>query len=124
MASPSEAEALDRPEKKPRRTIVPITFGEIELERTSQLHDDALVMTCQVGGFLVKKVMVDQGCGAEIMYPDLYKGLGLKPANLSEYDTLLVGLDGKVMTSEGQINLSVITEGKEISSWLTPSHPT
>ena len=114
MASPSEAEALDRPEKKPRRTIVPITFGEIELERTSQLHDDALVMTCQVGGFLVKKVMVDQGCGAEIMYPDLYKGLGLKPANLSEYDTLLVGLDGKVMTSEGQINLSVITEGKEV----------
>ena len=114
MASPSEAEALDRPEKKPRRTIVPITFGEIELERTSQLHDDALVMTCQVGGFLVKKVMVDQGCGAEIMYPDLYKRLGLKPANLSEYDTLLVGLDGKVMTSEGQINLSVITEGKEV----------
>lgn len=62
----------------------------------------------------MKKVMVDQGCGAEIMYPDLYKGLGLKPANLSEYDTLLVGLDGKVMTSEGQINLSVITEGKEV----------
>ena len=34
--------------------------------------------------------------------------------SLSEYDTLLVGLDGKVMTSEGQINLSVITEGKEV----------
>ena len=62
----------------------------------------------------MKRVMVDQGCGAEIMYPDLHKGLGLKPANLSKYDTLLVGFDGKVMTSEGQIKLSVITEGKEV----------
>ena len=40
-----------------------------------QSHDDALVITLQIGGYDVKRVMVDQGSVAEIMYPDLYKGL-------------------------------------------------
>ena len=31
-----------------------------------------------VGGYDVRRVMVDQGSAAEIMYPDLIKGLGLK----------------------------------------------
>lgn len=59
-------------------------------------------MTSQIGGFLVKRVMVDQGSGDEIMYPDLYKGLGLKPEDLSMYDTPLVGFDGKIVMPEGQ----------------------
>ena len=42
----------------------------------------------------MKKVLVDQGSGAEIMYPDLYKGLNLKPEDLSKYDFPLVGFDG------------------------------
>lgn len=46
-------------------------------------------------------LMVDQGSGAEIMYPDIYKGLGLKLVDLSKYDTPLVGFDGKVVTPKG-----------------------
>ena len=48
--------------------------------------------------------MIDQGSGVEIMYLDLYKGLGLKLEDLSKYGTLLVGFDGKVVMLEGQIN--------------------
>ena len=61
---------------------------------------------------------MDQGSRAEIMYPDLYKGLGLKLKDLSEYDTLLVGFDGKVVTPEGQIKLLVVTEGKEVEVYF------
>ena len=50
---------------------------------------------------MVKNVMVDQGSGAEIMYPDLYKRLGLKLEDLSKYDTSLVGFGGKVVSPEG-----------------------
>ena len=35
------------------------------------------------------------------MYLDLYKGLRLKPKDLSKYDTPLVGFDGKVVVLEG-----------------------
>ena len=67
-----------------------------------------------IGGFLVKRVMVDQGSGAEIIYLDHYKGLGLKPMDLSEYNTLLVGFAGKVVMPKGQIKLLVVTKGKEV----------
>ena len=50
---------------------------------------------------MVKRVMIDQGSEAEIMYTDLYKGLGLKPKDLSKYDTPLVRFDGKIVVPEG-----------------------
>ena len=45
---------------------------------TIQRYDDALVITLRIGGYNVKRVMVDQGSATEIMYPDLYKGLSLR----------------------------------------------
>ena len=72
------------------------------------------MVTSWIGGFLAKRVIVDQESGAEIMYPDLYKGLGLKPEDLNRYDTPLVGFDGKVVMLEGQIRLMVVTKGKEV----------
>lgn len=113
MASASKMDSGNRPEKKPRRTLVLITFDKVDLEGASQLRDNALVINC-IGGFLVKKVMVDQGSEAEIMYLDLYKRLGLKPEDLSEYDTPLMGFNGKVAMPEGQIKLLVVTEGREM----------
>ena len=44
---------------------------------------------------------MDQGSGAKIMYPDLYKGLKLKPENLVNYDSPLVGFDGKKVILKG-----------------------
>ena len=49
----------------------------------------------------MKRVLVDQGSGAEIMYFDLYRELNLKPKNLTGYDSPLLGFDGKVVFSEG-----------------------
>ena len=50
-------------------------FSDEDKIGTIQPHDDALVITFRIGGYDVKRVMVDQGSVAEIMYPDLYKGL-------------------------------------------------
>ena len=54
----------------------------------------------------MKRVMVDQGSVAEIMYPDLYKGLGLKPENLTTYSSPLVSFEVKMVVPKGQIRLS------------------
>ena len=53
----------------------------------------------------MKRVMVDQGSGVEIMHPDLYRGLNLKPEDLTAYDSPLVSFDGKVVIPNGQIRL-------------------
>ena len=55
----------------------------------------------------MKRVLVDQGSGAKIMYPDLYKGLNLKFEDLIAYDSPLVSFDGKVIIPRGQIRLPV-----------------
>ena len=84
------------------------------MEGTTQLHDDALVVRTIINGFIVKRVLVDQGSRAEVMYPDLFKGLGLKAEDLSRYDTPLVGFDGRMVVPDDQISLPVNTEGKEV----------
>ena len=95
MVSVEDFEGDTRPRKKLRLNRGPIEFGDEDLEETTQLHDDTLVVTARIGSFVVKRVLVDQGSGAEVMYPDLYKQLGLKTENLTKYDTPLVGFDGR-----------------------------
>lgn len=56
--------------------------------------------------------MIDLGSGAEKMYPDLYKGLGLKEEHITKYDTLLTGFDRKMVMLARQIKLLVVIEGK------------
>ena len=78
-----------------------ISFSKKNKVGTVQPHDDALVITLKIGGYDAKRVMVDQGSGIEIMYPDLYKVLNLKLEDLTSYDSPLVGFDGKVVVSMG-----------------------
>ena len=84
---------------------IPLVLGFSDEDKlgTIQPHDDALVVTLRIGGYDVKRVMIDQGSGAEIMYPDLYKGLNLKPENLTAYNSPLVSFEGKMVISKGQI---------------------
>ena len=49
------------------------------------------------------------------MYPNLFRGLGLKKEDLSRYDTSLVGFDGQVVIPQGQISLLMNMEGKEVT---------
>ena len=68
---------------------------------TIQPHDDALVVTLKIGGYVMRRVLVDQGSAVEIMYPDLYKGLNLKPDNLTAYESPLVSFEGKTVIPKG-----------------------
>ena len=49
----------------------------------------------------MKKVLVDQDNGIEIMYHNLYKGLNLRHEDLTAYYSLLVNFDEKVVVSRG-----------------------
>ena len=83
--------------KKLKFTREPITFNDDDLEGTIQSHDDALVVIVRINEFIVKRVLIDQRSGVEVMYLNLFKGLGLKNEDLSKYDTPLVGFDGRMV---------------------------
>ena len=101
----------DDPNSMPKRikTNVPLVLSFLDADKlgTIQPHDDALVVTLRIGGYNVKRVMIDQGSAAEIMYPDLYKGLGLKHEDLVTYSSPLVSFEGKMVVHKGQIRLPV-----------------
>ena len=91
-----------------------MSFSEEEKVGTVQPHDDTLVITLRIGGYDAKRVMVDQGSGIEIMYPDLYNRLGLKLEDLTTYDSPLVSFNEKVVILRGQIRLPVQARSKVV----------
>ena len=60
-----------------------LSFSEEDKIETTQPYDDALLITLRIGYYDVKRVMMDGGSAAEVMYPDLYKGLNLKLEDLT-----------------------------------------
>ena len=103
-------------EPKRARLELPLVIGFSREDKigTIQHHDDALVITFRIGGYDVKRVMVDQGSTAEIMYPDLYKGLSLRVEDLTPYNSPLVSFEGKVIVPKGQIRLPMQTGSETV----------
>ena len=62
----------------------------------------------------MRQVLVDKGSAVEIMYPNLYKGLNLKPENLTAYESPLVSFEGKTVIPKGQIKLPTQTDSKVV----------
>ena len=88
---------------KRAKVEIPLVLGFSDEDKIGaiQPHDDTLVITFRIGGYDVKKVMVDQGSAAEIMYPDLYKGLNLKSEDLTPYSSSLMSFEGKLIIPKG-----------------------
>ena len=109
----------ESPSKKMKFAREPISFDDDDLEGMIQRHDDALVVMAWISGFVLKRVMIDQGSEADVMYSDLFKGLGLRKKDLMRHTSPLVGFDGKVVIPEGQISLLMIMGGKEVAVMFT-----
>nr|XP_023910497.1 uncharacterized protein LOC112022152 [Quercus suber] len=108
MAMGPDSRGRDRKLKKAKVVATPILgFPKEDKEGTFQPHDDGLTVTFRIGGYDVKRVQVDQASGAEIMYPDLYNRLNLKPEDLERYDLPLIGFDGRMVVPRRMIRLPV-----------------
>ena len=105
----SDEESNSMPKRIKTNVPLVLSFSDADKQGTMQPHDDDLVVTLRIGGYDVKRVMVNQGSATEIMYPDLYKGLGLKPEDLMVYSSPLVSFKGKMVVPKGQIRLPVQT---------------
>ena len=109
---PAEESQLG-PKRAKRNSHPVLSFSEEDKVGTTQSHDAALLITLRIEGYDVKRVMVDGGSAVEIMYPDLFKGLKLKPKDLLPYSSPLMSFDGKLVTPKGMIRLPIQT-GPEI----------
>ena len=107
VARPSVEDSNSEPKRAKVSIQQALSFLDEDKVGTIQPYNDALVITLRIEGYDMKKVMVDQDSGAEIMYPALYKGLNLRPEDLTAYNSPLVSFDQKVVIPRGQIRLPV-----------------
>ena len=106
----------DRLEPKRARILIQPTLGFSDEDKagTIQPHDNTLVVTLRIGGYDVRRMLVDQGSSVEIMYSDLYKGLNLKPKDLMAYESPLVSFKGKTVIPKGHIRLPIQTDSEVV----------
>jgi hypothetical protein len=71
-------------------------------------HNDPLVVMLRIGNFDVRRVLIDQGSFAEVMYHDLYKKLGLGEADLTSFASPVFGFSGESIIPKGKTTLSVL----------------
>ena len=113
IAKPHIEDSIPESKRGRMEVRLVLSFSDKDKIGTYQPHNDTLVVTLRIEGYDVRRVLVDQGSGTEIMYPGLYKGLKLKPEDLANYDSLLVEFDGKTVLPKGQIRLP-IQAGSEV----------
>ena len=106
----------DGSEPKRARILPQPTLGFSDEDKvgTIQPHEDTLVVMLRIGGYDVRRVLIDQGSTVEIMYPDLYKELNLKPKDLTAYESPLVSFEGKTVIPKGQIRLPIQTDSEVV----------
>uniref|UniRef100_A0A2N9F6H4 Reverse transcriptase domain-containing protein n=1 Tax=Fagus sylvatica TaxID=28930 RepID=A0A2N9F6H4_FAGSY len=102
------AQMAPRPLKK--ESVEQIVFTNQDLEGVQVPHSDALVITLRIGEFNVKRILIDPGSSAEIMYEPLFRGLGLGVKDLNCAEGPLYGFSGETVMSSGKVTIKVKTD--------------
>ncbi|KAJ9541250.1 hypothetical protein OSB04_027756 [Centaurea solstitialis] len=88
-----------------------LTFDQDDLSGVNQKHHDALVIQLTIGNCLTKRVLVDRGSSANVIFSDTLKIMGIDRSNIVRRTTTLVGFNGDATSTLGEIVLPVFAKG-------------
>uniref|UniRef100_A0A2N9ILK1 Integrase catalytic domain-containing protein n=1 Tax=Fagus sylvatica TaxID=28930 RepID=A0A2N9ILK1_FAGSY len=86
-----------------------ISFSDSDLKDVQLPHSDPLVITLRIGNYDVKRVLVDQGSFAKVMYQELYEKLGLGESDLTEFTSPVFGFSGESTVPLGKTIFPMLT---------------
>ncbi|KAK3037796.1 hypothetical protein RJ639_030715 [Escallonia herrerae] len=97
------------PPNKKLKTVpaATITFSDDDSKGIKTPHDDPLVITIKAGNFDVKRVLIDNGSSAEILFHDAFEKMNIPTDRLRKMDTPLYGFSNHPVAAEGIIALPV-----------------
>ncbi|RZR94831.1 hypothetical protein BHM03_00023593 [Ensete ventricosum] len=75
-------------------------------------HDDALMISIRMANACIKRVMIDTGCSADILYFDVFQKLGLTDKDFVSLTSALTGFTGEFVSPMGAVTIPV-TFGEE-----------
>ena len=85
-----------------------ITFTEDEAERIHHPHDDAIVITLLIADYTTRRVLMDNGSSADILYFPAFQQMRLGRDRLRPVNSPLVGFGGMKVQLLSTITLPVI----------------
>uniref|UniRef100_A0A2N9FQE6 Integrase catalytic domain-containing protein n=1 Tax=Fagus sylvatica TaxID=28930 RepID=A0A2N9FQE6_FAGSY len=71
-------------------------------------HDDALVVTMEIAGYSTRRVLIDNGSSADIIYLTAFQQMKIDKDQLQPIETPLVGFAGTSIYPLGMVTLQII----------------
>ena len=93
--------------KMPRIDNPVIGFSEDDARRLHYPHNDALVVSLQIGDYNMHRVLVDNGSSADILYYPAFQQMRIDGERLTPTNASLVGFGGTKVFPLGAITLFV-----------------
>ena len=95
------------PPFKQKQTDQDMSFNEADARGVRQPHNNPLVIMLTIEGFNTKKILVDNGSSADIIYLPAFQQLKLDPKRLRPFDSPLVSFSGDRVYPRGIVTLTV-----------------
>jgi hypothetical protein len=93
---------------KSKWSHIPITFSHEDLQLKDYPHNDAMVISCVIKGFLVHNVLVDTGSAADIIFAKAFRKMQEPEDKIHDATHPLCGFGGRQIVVLGKITMQVI----------------
>ncbi|VFQ98060.1 unnamed protein product, partial [Cuscuta campestris] len=110
-------EVSAEPPRRKHTRREPIVFTDRDLPPTGEDHSDPLVITMDINGVDVARVLVDTGNSVNILYLETFQKHRLCRTQLEPLKTPLSGFTGDTVEAEGSIVLPVELRSGEKTVW-------
>jgi hypothetical protein len=97
----------DCPAARPEWDKVSITFTEEDFRLKSTNHNDTMVIEVNIVGWVIGKILVDNGSSTDILFLKTFEKMNLTQHMLHPLEYPLPGFGGKPIKPVGKISLPV-----------------
>ena len=84
-----------------------MSFNEANAKGVKQPHNNPLVIMLNIEGFNTKRILMDNGSSADIIYLPAFQQLKLDPKRLRPFESPLVSFSGDMVYPKGIVMLTI-----------------
>jgi hypothetical protein len=92
---------------KSKWSHVPIIFSQEDLQLKDYPHNDAMVISCVIKGFLVHNVFIDMGSAVDIIFAKAFRQMQEQDDKIHDATHHLCGFGGKQIVAHGKITMPI-----------------